>query len=178
MLIRGINLTTTLHFANAHCFCQYHAKWRLKDDDDWNRKLWRKLQTLDISLLEQHGPFQLDRWTHHCVQRGLFLLRWVYDACRSARANDEEREKLRHDLRYDLLRIRSFGRYYLKKEIFGDKGLGSVRNHQSKEMICIYANRSHSIGLQCSLTYSRISGSHSTTIRNSTIPTTNNGPRT
>ncbi|TVY56755.1 hypothetical protein LCER1_G004762 [Lachnellula cervina] len=85
-------------------------------------------------------PFSLtdDRWTHHCVQRGLFLLRWVYDACRSARANDEEREKLRHDLRYDLLRIRSFGRYYLKnKEIFGDKGLGS---HWTSMLLDIFEN--------------------------------------
>lgn len=59
------------------------------------------------------------------VFKEVYLLsRCIYRACESARASDEEREKLRHDLRYDLLRIRSFGRHYLKnKNMFGDPGL-------------------------------------------------------
>ncbi|TVY88583.1 hypothetical protein LAWI1_G008339 [Lachnellula willkommii] len=71
-------------------------------------------------------PFSLTVGLITVFKEVYLLSRCVYDACRSARASDEEREKLRHDLRYDLLRIRSFGRYYLKnKEIFGDKGLDS-----------------------------------------------------
>ncbi|TGO49272.1 hypothetical protein BCON_0215g00100 [Botryotinia convoluta] len=61
------------------------------------------------------------------VFKEVYLLsRCIYRACESARASDEEREKLRHDLRYDLLRIRSFGRHFLRnKNMFGDHGLGN-----------------------------------------------------
>ena len=42
------------------------------------------------------------------------LSRCVYRACESARASDEERWKLRRDLRYELIYVQSFGRFYLK----------------------------------------------------------------
>jgi len=51
----------------------------------------------------------------------------IYKACESAKASEEEREKLRQDLRFELLYIQSFGRYYLNtKSIANDERLDKV----------------------------------------------------
>jgi hypothetical protein len=57
------------------------------------------------------------------------LSRCIYRACESAKASEEERAKLRQDLRFELIYIQSFGRYYLKsKSIADDDRLDKVRN--------------------------------------------------
>jgi hypothetical protein len=60
----------------------------------------------------------------------MYLLgKCVYRACESARASDEERRKLRHDFRFQLVYAQSFGQYYLKnKKIADDIGLDTVSN--------------------------------------------------
>lgn len=55
------------------------------------------------------------------------LSRCLYRACESARASDEEREKLRKDMLYELDTLRSFGRFYLQNgSITGDERLDDV----------------------------------------------------
>jgi hypothetical protein len=55
------------------------------------------------------------------------LSRCLYQACESARASNEESEKLRRDLRYELETVQAFGRLFLKnKSGINDAGLDAV----------------------------------------------------
>lgn len=44
------------------------------------------------------------------------ISRCIYRACETAKASDEERTRLRKDIRFELLYLQSFGRYYLKND--------------------------------------------------------------